>query len=49
MTLFGWWLFNDIPNHATLIGAGIVIASGGYLLWREWVVMGEARRTQDKT
>lgn len=48
MTLFGWWLFEDIPNHATLIGAGIVIASGGYLLWREWVVMNEARRGADK-
>jgi drug/metabolite transporter (DMT)-like permease len=32
---FGWLVFADIPNHWTLGGAGIVIASGLYLLYRE--------------
>jgi drug/metabolite transporter (DMT)-like permease len=34
-------VFNDVPNHWTLIGASIVIASGLYLLYRERQVRGE--------
>ena len=37
MALSGWLFFADIPSSATLAGAGIVIASGVFLLWRERV------------
>jgi drug/metabolite transporter (DMT)-like permease len=37
---FGWLVFADIPNRWTLAGAGIVIASGLYLLYRERKVTG---------
>lgn len=32
MTLAGWWVFGDVPGATTIIGAGVVIASGLYLL-----------------
>jgi drug/metabolite transporter (DMT)-like permease len=35
-------VFNDVPNHWTLIGGCIVIGSGLYLLYRERQVRGEA-------
>lgn len=35
MTLFGFLVFNDVPTSANIAGAGIVIASGLYLLFRE--------------
>lgn len=35
MILAGWLLFGQVPNQWTLIGSGIVIASGLYLLSRE--------------
>ena len=35
MTALGFVLFGDIPTLWTLVGAGIVIASGLYLLFRE--------------
>lgn len=35
MTLLGWLVFGDVPGTAVLGGAGIVVASGMYLLWRE--------------
>lgn len=38
----GYLVFNDLPNHWTLIGACVVIASGLYLLYRERRVRGEA-------
>jgi drug/metabolite transporter (DMT)-like permease len=38
MTLFGYIVFNHVPTTANLVGAGIVIASGLYLLFRERVV-----------
>jgi S-adenosylmethionine uptake transporter len=34
-TLFGMLFFDEIPDRATLIGAGIVIASGLYIVLRE--------------
>lgn len=43
MVLSGWLIFGDVPDHATLAGAAIVIASGLYLLWRERVRLGEVR------
>lgn len=35
MILAGWLVFGQAPNQWTLIGSGIVIASGLYLLSRE--------------
>lgn len=35
MTLFGFLVFGDLPSWWTLFGAAIIIAAGGYLLWRE--------------
>lgn len=37
MTLCGYVVFGDFPDRYTLIGTGIVIASGLYLLYRERV------------
>lgn len=33
--LIGWTLFGELPTWLTLLGAAIVIASGGYVAWRE--------------
>ena len=35
MVLLGYLVFGDVPDSAVVIGAAIVIASGGYLLYRE--------------
>ena len=35
MVLFGYLVFGDVPDTAVVVGAAIVIASGGYLLYRE--------------
>lgn len=35
--LFGWILFGTLPDHLTLLGAAIVVASGIYTLWRDSV------------
>ena len=43
MVALGWLVFADIPTIWTIIGAGIIIASGLYLLYREEVVR---RRTK---
>lgn len=45
MVLSGWLVFGDVPGPWTLVGAGIVIASGLYLLARERKVKGEATST----
>lgn len=34
-TLFGWLVWNDFPIPTVLIGAAIVIASNGLIVWRE--------------
>jgi drug/metabolite transporter (DMT)-like permease len=34
-TLFGWMIWNEWPLTPVLIGAGIVIASNGLIIWRE--------------
>lgn len=33
--LLGWLVFGDWPDPVTLVGAGIVVASGLFTLWRE--------------
>ena len=35
MIIIGWLVFGDTPPGATLLGAGIVIACGVFLAWRE--------------
>ncbi len=35
MTLWGWLLFDQVPDRAVVAGSLIVIVSGLYLLWRE--------------
>lgn len=37
MILLGYLIFGDVPAPRTLVGAGIIIASGLYLLYRERV------------
>ncbi|RJE81845.1 DMT family transporter [Paracoccus onubensis] len=34
-TVYGWYLFSEMPDAATLIGAGVIIGSGLYIVWRE--------------
>jgi len=34
-TLFGWWVFSDLPNQTTVLGVIIIISSGLYVLMRE--------------
>jgi drug/metabolite transporter (DMT)-like permease len=34
-TLFGWLIWNDWPATVVLIGAAVVIASNGLIIWRE--------------
>ncbi|MCP4933160.1 MAG: DMT family transporter [bacterium] len=35
ITLLSWIIFGDLPSWWTLLGASIIVSSGGYLLWRE--------------
>jgi drug/metabolite transporter (DMT)-like permease len=34
-TLFGMWLFAEIPTQWTWLGAPLIVASGLYIVWRE--------------
>lgn len=36
MTLFGWLIFGHVPDAAVIGGASVVVASGLYLLYREF-------------
>lgn len=40
MTVFGFLVFGQLPTTANIVGAGIVVASGLYLLFRERKVKG---------
>ena len=40
----GWLAFDDFPDVWTLVGAGIVIASGLFTIWREAALRSKARR-----
>ena len=33
--VFGWFVFGDFPSTAKFIGAGLIIASGLYIFFRE--------------
>lgn len=35
MTLWGWLVFRQVPDAMVVAGAGVVVASGLYLLWLE--------------
>lgn len=34
-TALGWIIWNEIPDALTFVGAGIIIASGVFIIWRE--------------
>ena len=38
MCLFGWLVFGQMPDLAVVLGACVVVASGLYLLWREFQI-----------
>ena len=40
-TLFGWWIFGDLPNKTTYVGIAIIVSSGLYVLMREHKVSKE--------
>jgi drug/metabolite transporter (DMT)-like permease len=42
-TLLGFLLWRELPDTPTLVGAGIVIASGLYIIYRETIKIGRAR------
>ncbi|MDH3221480.1 MAG: DMT family transporter [Gammaproteobacteria bacterium] len=42
-TLLGYFLWGELPDPITLLGAAIVIASGLYIVYRETVRIGRAR------
>jgi drug/metabolite transporter (DMT)-like permease len=42
-TVLGYLLWDDLPDRYTVAGAGIIIASGLYILYRETIQRGKAR------
>jgi drug/metabolite transporter (DMT)-like permease len=34
--LWGWLFFDNLPDGATLAGGAVIVASGLYILHREW-------------
>ncbi len=42
-SLLGYFLWGELPDTITLLGAGIVTASGLYIIYRETIVVGRAR------
>lgn len=42
-SLLGFLLWGELPDTITLIGAGVVISSGLYIIYRETIVVGRAR------
>ncbi|MSQ56962.1 MAG: DMT family transporter [Limnohabitans sp.] len=36
MTVLGWLVFDQVPDHFMVVGALIVVAAGLYLLWRKF-------------
>lgn len=34
-TIYGWFIFNELLDRPTIIGACVIIASGLYIVWRE--------------
>jgi S-adenosylmethionine uptake transporter len=46
--ILGWVVFGDWPQTITLVGAGIVVASGIFTLYREARVSRQARAARQK-
>jgi drug/metabolite transporter (DMT)-like permease len=44
----GYMMFGDLPQPVVLAGAGIVIAAGLFVIWRERK-LGLARPSEEKT
>jgi drug/metabolite transporter (DMT)-like permease len=42
-SLLGYFLWGELPDTITLLGAGIVISSGLYIIYRETIKVGRAR------
>ncbi len=42
-TLLGFLLWSELPDKYTLVGAGVVISSGLYIIYRETIKVGRAR------
>ncbi|WEZ83060.1 DMT family transporter [Rhizobium sp. 32-5/1] len=34
-TIFGWWVFGDLPDALKWLGIAIILTSGLYIIWRE--------------
>jgi S-adenosylmethionine uptake transporter len=41
-TFYGWLVFDQLPDRWTWLGAGIIVATGLYIMHREWM-LGRAR------
>lgn len=48
-TIIGWLFFNEVPTATMLVGAGLVIAGGVLIIWRERQLGLERRRAQSVT
>lgn len=35
--LLGYFLWGEVPDHATYLGASVIVASGLYIVYREWL------------
>ena len=44
-TFYGWLVFDQLPDRWTLLGAAIIIATGLYIMNREWKLARAAKRT----
>ena len=47
-SLFGYYLFAEVPDVYTWVGASIIFASGTYIAYRENAVAREARRREEE-
>lgn len=47
--LIGWIVFNELPTQVMLIGAGLVIAGGALIIWRERQLGLENRKARSVT
>ena len=43
-TFYGWLVFDQLPDHWTWLGAAIIVATGLYILDREWKLARDAAR-----
>jgi S-adenosylmethionine uptake transporter len=43
-TIYGWYIFDEVLDGPTMIGAGVIIASGLYIVWRESARRGDTNQ-----